>query len=367
MNSPKHNKQISIASPALYRAAQWWHWWVDELTGLLPSALRSAMMPNVERLYLLAADDHIIASQGEPAFNNEAEQYPLPPQPLTEEQAQSLRKLVARSREIVLLLPPRKVLVKSQQLPLVAESNLREVLGFEMDRQTPFALDQVYYDQSVTRRDNRNGSIEVELVVTPRSYLDALLNGLQELGVHPHQAALQDRPNAINLVPEKARARKRNSARHLNWALTLIAMTLIATMIALPMLKQAQRIEALEAELQLKMRKAEVVQRIGQDIEELSEGASFLIDKRSDTPLMLEIIDELTRILPDDTWVNNLSVKNGEVQIQGYSTASAMLIPIIDGSDLFQNPRFRASVVTSQTSDDERFHLSMDISKGGGA
>jgi general secretion pathway protein L len=367
VDSPKIKNPVKLPSPRLYQAAQWWHWWVDELTGMLPAMLRSALLPNVERLFIKAAQDHIVIGQDEDALTEDAETYPLPPQPLEQQQAQTLRKLVDRSREIVLLLPQSKVLSKKIELPLVTESNLREVLGFEMDRQTPFSVNQVYFDHAISKRDSRAGIIEVELVVTPRKYLDDLLARLAETGILPHRASpqqsAQDR-NPINLLPEQARPRTRNSARHLNLALTLIALALLGIMIALPMLKQAQRIDALAAEVDIKMRKAQVIQRIGSNIEELSSGANFLVDKRRSTPLVLELIDELTRILPDDTWVNNLTIKGNEVQIQGFSTASAALIPIIEASDRFHNPRFRASVISSQDSDDERFHLSMEISGG---
>jgi general secretion pathway protein L len=357
-----------MSSPLMYRTAQWWHWWIDELSTLLPSAVRSALLPNVERLYLKPADTEVIISEGDSAFAEDAAAYALPPQTVPDDQAQALRKLVTRSRDIILVLPPSKALVKPISLPLVAESNLREVLGFEMDRQTPFKLDQVYYDHVITGRDTREGMLQVELIVTPRHYLDPLIGSLKELDIHPHQVVVEkhvdETASTINLLPEELRPRKRNSARHLNLALTFIALTLGAIMVALPMVKQAQRIETLESEVQLKMRKAEVIQRIGQDIEQLRESANFLVDKKRATPLTLDIIDELTRLLPDNTWVNNLTIKGKEVQIQGFSTTAATLIPIIDGSQLFMNPRFRSSVISSQDSDEERFHLSMDISPG---
>ena len=57
-----------------------------------------------------------------------------------------LTELQANDAEIILLIPENKILIKFLTLPISAKDNIREILGFEMDRQTPFTADQVYFD-----------------------------------------------------------------------------------------------------------------------------------------------------------------------------------------------------------------------------
>ncbi len=60
--------------------------------------------------------------------------------------AKIVRGARARFAEVVLKMPRDKVLRRLVDLPAAAAENLREVLGFEMDRHTPFNADEVYFD-----------------------------------------------------------------------------------------------------------------------------------------------------------------------------------------------------------------------------
>ena len=104
----------------------------------------SAILPRVERLYLQLNAQQVIASRGTSESTHEIGRYPLTAEALQPEQSHELEELAGRAREVVLCLPADKVMARKLMLPLVAEENLRQVLGFEMDRQTPFSLDQVY-------------------------------------------------------------------------------------------------------------------------------------------------------------------------------------------------------------------------------
>ena len=85
------------------------------------------------------------------------------------------------------------------------------------------------------------------------------------------------------------------------------------------------------------------------------------MDRKKSTRLVLELIDELTRLLPDDTWITRLEMNGSEVHIQGQSPAAAALIPLLESSDSLQNARFRSPVTQQPLSDTERFHLSAEI------
>ena len=365
MNAPSLKTHLKLSSPIVNRLTDLWRWWIDELAGILPRGVRSATRPSMERLYLQANGSEVIVSQGTSETMQEIGCYPLSEESLTQDQLQALEELAERSREVVVYLPESKILTKTLTLPLVAESNLREVLGFEMDRQTPFSLDQVYYDFILGKRDSKSSTLSVDLVVTPRTYLDDLLSKLNDIGFKPHKVTFVDKKSSdarpVNLLPVDARQQQQDSAGLLNLVLGLLALALFSATIALPLMNKFQLIDRLETRIESATRKAEVIQRLNEEVEQLSTGSDFLVKKKQLTPLTLEIIDELTRILPDDTWINQLTIKGTEIQIQGFSTAAATLIPLIESSDRLHNPRFRSSVTTAQNSDSERFHLSAEV------
>src|SRR5690606_19022067 len=78
----------------------------------------------------------------------------------------------------VLLLPPAYVLRRVLTLPAAALDNLRTVLGFELDRQTPFKPEQVVFDSRVLPHEAGAKLVPVELALVPRERLQQALAGL---------------------------------------------------------------------------------------------------------------------------------------------------------------------------------------------
>ena len=54
-----------------------------------------------------------------------------------------------------------EALVRRVTMPAATEENLRQVLGFEMDRLTPFRADDVYFDYRVVSRDAAAGQLAI--------------------------------------------------------------------------------------------------------------------------------------------------------------------------------------------------------------
>ena len=366
MNVTSLKSQIKFSTPLLRTLGEYWSWWINELAGMLPKSVRAAILPSVERLYLALHADELIARQGTRESTHEIGRYSLTDKTLAPESTRELEELADRSREIVLCLPANKLLRKTLTLPLAAEENLRQVLGFEMDRQTPFTADQVYFDYMQTDRDPKTSTLTLDLVVTRRSYLDELLATLEGLGLQPHQATVctelaSGQAQPINLLPAAARQRRPDTARYLNLALGVIALMLLLATIALPLANKIQVINELEARTELINDKAEVTRRLRDKIEQLGTDSRFLAEKKQTTSMALALIDELTRILPDDTWIERLDIKGQEVLIQGQSASAAALIPLIESSSILSNPRFRSPVTQLPRTNTERFHLSAEV------
>ncbi len=367
MNMTSLRNQLKLTTPLLHTVTEYWSWWIGELGGMLPKNVRAAILPSVERLYLAINTSELIARQGTRESTHDIGRYPLAEdRTLAPEHSQELAELAERSREVVLCLPSNKLLVKTLTLPLAAEENLRQVLTFEMDRQTPFTAEQVYFDYTLTAREPKNSTLTLDLVLTPRPFLDDLLSSLDTLGLQPHQATIcteladgQSQP--VNLLPPEARRRRPDTARYLNLALGVIAVMLLLAAIALPLTNKALVINELDARMELVQDKAEVTRRLREKVEQLGTDSRFLTDKKQATPLALELIDELTRLLPDDTWIERLDIKGREVLIQGQSASAAALIPVIESSDRFNNPRFRSPVTRLPRTNTERFHLSAEV------
>jgi general secretion pathway protein L len=253
-------------------------------------------------------------------------------------------------------------------LPLAAEENLREVLSFEIDRQTPFRAAEVYYDYAVTGRSAAGKTLELQLFVVPRQAVDASLEILAAAGIQPEVVAAHvlDNPDGhpVNLIPAGRRSKRSVILRRLNVSLATLALVLLVTAIALPLLQKNRMIDSLQAEVQEATVAAQAGNQLRREVEKLVDGSSYLIKKKQTALTIMQMLDEMTRVIPDDTWVNRIDMNNDEIQLQGQSGAAAGLIALIEASPMFHNTRFRSPVTQVARTEQERFHLSAEAVPG---
>ena len=92
---------------------------------------------------------------------------------------------------------------------------------------------------------------------------------------------------------------------------------------------------------------------------EVTRAALDTIDERE--PLKLPVIQELTRILPQDTWLTDMSMIKNKIEIKGFSASAAKLIPIIENSPFFKDTAFNGSIVRQKEGD--KFTIRASLNK----
>src|SRR5262249_39003471 len=97
------------------------------------------------------------------------------------------------------------VLKKRIVLPAAAQSDLDEVLGFEIDRETPFDRNEVYWTYSIDRLASNPAQLAVDLVVVPRFSIDTVLNAARAANLAPAGIEVE---HVADVIPLGARTRK---------------------------------------------------------------------------------------------------------------------------------------------------------------
>jgi general secretion pathway protein L len=82
-----------------------------------------------------------------------------------------------------------------------------------------------------------------------------------------------------------------------------------------------------------------------------------LAAKKKITPLAVVVLDELSFLLPDDTYLTNLSLEAGRLRISGVTTNAAALVPLLEGSGHFQKVSFAAPATRIVGSQTDRFSI----------
>lgn len=338
-----------------------WVWWKDELASIIPISLRN-MLFSSKKLVLEINGDNVDVYRIIGSKKNVVGTLPLIDL-TTHQNDEVIREPNATER--LLCLPQTMVLEKNVVFPMATEENLREVLSYEMDRLTPFSAEQVFYDYFILSRDKKKNTIEMKLIVVPKDRVSPLINQLQSSGFQPHVVTVKSSKTEgylpINILPPEKRARKMNALRLVNFALSVFLVILLLIAIIFPIWSKQQTIKMLEPEVAAYTKKAAETVKLREQVATAKDEAMFIGEKKNASVLILDILDELTHIIPDDTWINQLELRNDEVNIHGESISSAALLQIIESSDLFIHAQFRSPVTQNRQANTERFHLSANI------
>lgn len=353
--------RIRYADPLLGRLRSFWRWWSGELIQLLPENLQKAIAQRQQKLYVEIEGGKFLLSLGNRAAQREVLRLALD---TADVEGEDIPREV---QQTILLLPDDKVLARRINLPAVAEENLREVLGFEMDLHTPFEASEVYYDFTVVGRDTARQKVTVDLVYAPRDTVDGLVDGASNLGMKTDIVTCRRRDNnnlqPVNLLPQEKRRAKRFDVRSLNLALTALLAVLLVAAITIPIVQKNRAIALVEAQVQAAAAEAREGASLRQDLEKMAAASQFLVNKKASDVMTVELIDEISRILPDHTWIARLDLSGTELQIQGQSSASSSLIRIIESSPWFENVRFASPVVQIAGTDNDRIHIVATVAR----
>ena len=90
-------------------------------------------------------------------------------------------------------------------------------------------------------------------------------------------------------------------------------------------------------------------------------GLEALEHRKREVPASVLVLDEVSRILPDDSYVTELRIEGDKLSIIGVSRDAALLIPIIEKSQQFTAAKFFAPTTRSPSDPGERFHIEAKI------
>ncbi|MEG3193406.1 PilN domain-containing protein, partial [Lysobacter sp. D1-1-M9] len=265
-----------------------------------------------------------------------------------------------------LLLPAGSSLRRRLTLPAAAADRLRDVIGFEIDRQTPFSADAVAFDARVLGRRESDGQLDVELVAVPRTAIDPPLAALGPLAATLSGidvAGADGAPLAVNLLAPDRRRRRRDPWLRWNWALAAAALVACAAMLGQVL---ANRRDAADAFEQLIAAKADTGRRAAaqrQQLIDLIEGQVFLDSARTARPSAVEVLDELARRLPDGTYLEKLSLEDQRLTLIGLSNEAPALIGRLQGSELWRSPALAGALQPDPSSGRDRFTLTAELGR----
>jgi general secretion pathway protein L len=363
--------------PQLDRARRAWRasplprffaWWGGELAALLPASWGSLFGGGAQWYLLQRIDERWQlrrAGEAEPRA-----QWPRGTEAAIEQAAlaAAVREVDREDLRLALLLPASAGLRRRLLLPRAAADNLQQVGAFEMDRQTPFRVEQVYYAVTELAVPAPAGRFFAELVAVPRDTLDPLLAELEAAGIRVDAVDVAEGSGrlGVNLLPPARVPHRAHPRQRLNLALGAAAVLLLVLLLGQWLHNRTQALATMQAQVDSMQAEAQQVAALRQELQDNAGAASFLVRRKQNRVTMLDLLLDLTRRLPQNAWLERLSVDpSGQVGFQGQAPQAAALIDALKDSKVVRDPNFQGSIQPDPATGKERFYMVAQLRQAG--
>ena len=265
-----------------------------------------------------------------------------------------------KHKPAVLQLGANDVLQKTLMLPAAAERHLDRALAFEMDRETPFAADELFWNYDVIRRDRQARQIWVSLRMLPRAHVAPLLDPLKEAGVDLCWAEVRTGPKQVSCIPF-FNGNHSNETPYRWLLLPALGCCLVLALVSavVPFVRQEMELSKLEHRIATDRVAASEAQGKRKELEKVAAGADIIENERAKTGRPLAVLAELTSIVPENTYLTEFAQQR-KITITGRSAAASRLISILAAGKQVKNPSFTAPVTRIEATQSEVFTITME-------
>lgn len=197
-----------------------------------------------------------------------------------------------------------------------------------------------------------------ELRIDPATEARPLQEILSAAPALPYAAALASAcPRlavSLNLLPVD----QRQTSSRANWLPLAVSGMFVAiaagALFAVPAFEDRRYESSLQAEIHRVEQQANRAALLDRQTDALRARAMLLDDFRRQSKSDLDILAEMTRVLPNTVWLNSLDLTRAQVMIAGEADQAAPLLKTIDASPWFEASEFVGPPIKTQTGESFR-------------
>jgi general secretion pathway protein L len=271
---------------------------------------------------------------------------------------------VLHGSRIELVLQPSRFLFRPLELPKRATDYLEGIVRSQIDRLTPWAANEAIY--SWTPPINAaNDRIHLMIAATARAKIAPYLQAIAALGsasivittialhLDSNAAPIKVYDQRMRSAVDVARIRPVLVATFLLCGLSAIFSLGVSAIVA----------DGLGNEQQDLLRKISARRAAMRSVNDLPGGSvlQMLERRKQASPSSVIVLEALSAVLPDDTYVTEFRFEREKLQIVGITSDAPSLIQLIEQSRHFAHATFFAPTTRSLGETKDRFHIEARI------
>jgi general secretion pathway protein L len=269
-----------------------------------------------------------------------------------------LSLLTGAEIEIVLAAP--RFLFRTLELPEKAHGFLDAIVSGQIDRLTPWIAAQAAFGRGASTPIS-GGRLAVTVAATALSgiapFVDAA-RAFKPKGIVVSVAAEASADRIVVLARRTYRDGRLRRARSMLVGGMALAVSAAMICSALWLFVGGSLSAARDAvERQISERRADLAGRRGV----AASAASMLAQRKRQDPSSVVILEQLSRALPDDTYLTRMKIEDGKLEIAGQSREAPSLIEILEQTGSFRRATFSAPTTQAAGADEEQFQIEAEI------
>ena len=172
--------------------------------------------------------------------------------------------------------------------------------------------------------------------------------------------ALHGNPNSINLLNQNNDVRDRTPL-----ALTIVLLTVVAAVTAfyflMPLSYEQQKLDEMDRHIQVLKPAVKKVEALKDEVAAITGDIQAISDFKKHNDLVMNIIKDMTAILPSRTWLTRLRITDKTVEIEGYSASATEIILKLENSKYFKKVEFASPTFRDPRQNNDRFIIRMEL------
>jgi Tfp pilus assembly protein PilN len=147
--------------------------------------------------------------------------------------------------------------------------------------------------------------------------------------------------------------------------LTIILGILILAMWVLyfiaPLKVEEQRLQEIDRQILLRKEEVKKVEALQKEAESQDKEIATIKDFKENRPMALNILKDLTSVLPKNAWLSRVRVTQTTVELEGYASSATGLLPKLEASPYFKKAEFSSPTFRDARMNADRFNIKMEI------
>jgi general secretion pathway protein L len=171
---------------------------------------------------------------------------------------------------------------------------------------------------------------------------------------------LWEAPIRINLLPQEVRKKPSRKGIYTLIGLVSLLILSIATCGGGYLYHRQLQLRLMEGEAKRLSLEVMTVTEMQERIKEIEARLETIREISEGEHSAVDILRELTQVIPDNTWVTEFRLMDKGIQLTGYAESASELIPLLEESPLFEDVAFRSAITKDAKQNKYRFVIGLN-------